>query len=143
MSILGRETSSSQNDEENREHPNASAAGKYTLVCKAYPEDRESRPEPPLSAFDSATPIISIGERLARTVNHQLELMEKGEINQLSDQHSWQEGLSVSSSSASVTLSESDPSIPDHVQPIPTYAGVLSAPKAVTFTPNGVRHLPD
>ena len=41
-----------------------------------------------------------------------------------------------------LTLSESDPSHLVPTQPVPTYAGVLSAPKAVTFTPNDVRSLP-
>ena len=39
-------------------------------------------------------------------------------------------------------MSESDPSHLVPTQPVPTYAGVLSAPKAVTFTPNDVRSLP-
>ena len=46
------------------------------------------------------------------------------------------------SSSASVILSESDPSNPAPTQLVSTYAGVPSSPKAVTFTPNDVRSLP-
>ena len=49
--------------------------------------------------------------------------------------------LSVAGSS-SATLSEPDPLNPLPVQPVPTYAGVLSAPKAATSTPNDVRSLP-
>ena len=71
--------------------------------------------------------------------------MERGEIDELSDQHNDMlhqlAGLTVSSS-ASVSLSEFDRSNPVPPQPVPTYAGVLSAPKAVTFTPNDVRSLP-
>ena len=71
--------------------------------------------------------------------------MERGEIDEFSEQHNNMlhqlASLSVSSS-ASVNLSESDRSNPVSTQPVPTYAGVLSAPKAVTFTPKDVRRLP-
>ena len=50
--------------------------------------------------------------------------------------------LGVSSSSASVTLSESDLSNSVPVQPVLTHAGVLSAPKTGTFTPKYIRSLP-
>ena len=66
-----------------------------------------------------------------------------GEIDQRSEQHNSMlqlESMSVSGSS-SVALSKTDPSNPFPVQPVPTYAGVLSAPKAITFTPNDVRSL--
>ena len=71
--------------------------------------------------------------------------MERGEIDELSDQHNGMlhqlASLTVSSS-ASISLSESDRSYPVPTQPVPTYAGVLSAPKADTFTPNEVSSLP-
>ena len=71
--------------------------------------------------------------------------MENGEIDQRSDQHNsmLQQLASMSvSGSSSAAASETDPSNPLPVQPVPTYAGVVSAPKAVTFTPNDVRSLP-
>ena len=71
--------------------------------------------------------------------------MERGEIDELSVQHNemlHQLASLTVSSSASVSLSESDRSNLVSTQPVPTYAGVLSAPKAVTFTPNDVRSLP-
>ena len=72
--------------------------------------------------------------------------MERGEIEELSVQHNNmlpQLACLNVSSSASVTVSESDPSNPVPPQPAPTCAGALSAPKAVTFTPNDVRCLPN
>ena len=73
-------------------------------------------------------------------------MMESREIEVLSEQHNATlnqlASLAVSCSpAASVSLSESNSSNPVPVQPAPTYAGVLSAPKAVTFTPNDVRSL--
>ena len=71
--------------------------------------------------------------------------MEKGEISQLLDQHNSMLQQLASprvSGSSSATLSESDPSNSLPVQPVPAYAGVLSAPKAVLFTHNDVRSLP-
>ena len=71
--------------------------------------------------------------------------MERGEIDELSSQHNdtlhQLASLSVSSS-ASFSLSGSERSNPVLSQPVPTYAGVLSAPKAVTFTPSDVCSLP-
>ena len=76
VSVLGWEMSSKPNrQQENREHPNASAAGKCTPRSQGVPEDQESRTEPPSSTFDSGTPIICIPERLVRIVNNRLELM--------------------------------------------------------------------
>ena len=91
--------------------------------------------EPP-STFDPATPILSIRHRLASIVNRELEKMERGEI-ELSVQHNMLRQLAslYVSSSASVTLSESDPSNPVPTQPVPTYEGMLSAPKAITSHP--------
>ena len=89
--------------------------------------------------------MISIRHRLASIVNRELERMERGEIDELSVQHNemlHQLASLTVSSSASVSLSESDRSNPVPTQPVPTYAGVLSAPTAVTFTPNDVRSLP-
>ena len=99
----------------------------------------------PPSTIDPATPILSIRHRLDSIVNRELEKMERGEIEELSVHHDNMlqqlANLSVSSFE-SVTLSESVPSTPVPTQPVPAYAGVLSAPKAVTFTPNDVRSLP-
>ena len=67
------------------------------------------------------------------------------EIDELSDHNNdtrHQLASVTVSSSASVFLSESDRSNPVPTQPVPTYAGALSAPKAVSFTPNDVRSLP-
>ena len=78
-------------------------------------------------------------------VNHEPERMERGEIDELSDQHNdmvHQLASLTVSSSASVSLSGYDRSNPVPTQPVPTYAGVLSAPKAVIFKPNDVRSLP-
>ena len=133
-----------QDQQEHLEYLDAPAADKEMLRPAGVLESKGGSMEPPSSTFDSATPIISIRDRLARIVNHQLERMEKGEIEQLYEQHNamlHQLAILSVSSSASVTLSESDPSNPVPVQPVPTYAGVLSAPKAVTFTPNVVRSL--
>ena len=71
--------------------------------------------------------------------------MEHGEIDDLSVQRNdmlHQLANLTVSSSASVSLPESEPSNPVSTEPVPTYAGVLSAPKAVTSTPNDVRSLP-
>ena len=71
--------------------------------------------------------------------------MERGEINELSVQHNvmlHQFASLTVSSPASVSLPVSERSSPVSTQPVPTYAGALSAPKAVTFTPNDVRSLP-
>ena len=137
--------STTSNHQDDREYPDASAAAKDAPRSQGVPEEKGNRPEPPSSTSNAPTSIVSICERLARIVNHQLERMEKGEISQLSDQQTTPlqqlASLSVSGSS-SAALSESDPSNPLPVQPVPTYAGVLSAPKAVTFTPNDVRSLP-
>ena len=85
------------------------------------------------------------GRAGARIVHRELERMEKGEIEELSEQHNAMlhqlASLSISSSSASV--SESNPSNPvPTVQPAMSYAGVLSAPTAVSFAPNDVHRLP-
>ena len=71
--------------------------------------------------------------------------MERGEIDELSDEHNdmlHQLASLTISSSASVNLSESNRSNHVPTQPVPTYAGVPSAPKVVTFAPNDVRSLP-
>ena len=81
--------------------------------------------------------------RMTRIVDHQLQRMEDGEIDQLSDQHNNMlqqlASLNFGSSGVPVNLSgdNSSTSVPG-----PTYAGVLSAPKTVTVTPNDVRSLP-
>ena len=71
-------------------------------------------------------------------VNHEPERMERGEIDELSDQHNdmvHQLASLTVSSSASVSLSGSDRSNPVSTQPVPTYAGVLSASKAAPSHP--------
>ena len=50
------------------------------------PETKGGSTEPP-STLDPTTPIISIRHRLASIVNRELEKMERGEIDELSDQH--------------------------------------------------------
>ena len=126
------------------EHFDASAASKDSSQSAGVPEIKGGSTEPP-SSPNPTTPIASIRHRLASIVNRELEKLERAEIDQLSTQlndmlHQLA-SLSVSSS-ASVSLSESERSNPVMSQPVPTYAGVLSAPKAVTFTPNDVRSLP-
>ena len=102
----------------------------------------------PPAAFNPGAPIASTHDNLARIVHRELEKMERGEIEVLSEQHNsiLQQfaSLSVSSSpAASVTLSEPNNSNPvPPVQFAPTYAAVLSAPNVVTFMPNDVRSLP-
>ena len=142
MSIHSLEVSFNQDQ---LEHLDASAASKSSPRSQGVLESKGGSTEPPSSTVDSATPILSIRHRVVSIVNHELEKMVPGEIKELS----WQcnstlqqlASLKVSSSSASATLSESDPSNPVPVQSVPTYAGVLSAPKAITFTPNDVRSL--
>ena len=63
--------------------------------------------------------------------------MERGQIDELSDQPN-----EVKCFEFRVHFFESNRSNPFPTQPVPTYAGVLSVPKAVTFTPNDVRRLP-
>ena len=109
-------------------------------LSRGVPETKGGSTEPP-STSDPATPILSIRHRLASIVNRELEKMERGEIDELSEQHNQLASLSVSSS-ASVNLSESNRSNPVPTQPVPTYAEVLSAPKVVTSTPDDVRSLP-
>ena len=125
------------------EYADPAAGGKNPLRSDGVQEHKGNASETP--APTSPAPIVAILERLGRIINHQLKRMENGEIDQLSDQHNsmLQQLASMSvSGSSSAALSETDPSTPLPVQPVPTYAGVLSAPKAVTFTPNDVRSLP-
>ena len=113
MSILNLEMSFAQDQQEHLEYLDAPAADKEMLRPAGVLESKGGSMQPPSSTFDSATPIISIRDRLARIVNHQLERMEKGEIEQLYEQHNamlHQLAILSVSSSASVTLSESDPS---------------------------------
>ena len=127
-----------------QQHLDTSAAEKDSSRSAGLLETRRGSTEPP-STLDPTTPIISIRNHLASIVNRELEEMERGEIDERSTQHNDMlhqlASLSVSSS-ASVSLSESERSNPVSSQPVPTYAGVLSAPKAVTFTPTDVRSLP-
>ena len=65
----------------------------------------------PPSTIDPATPILSIRHRLDSIVNRELEKMERGEIEELSVQHSNMPQKPASLNvlkSASVTLSDSD-----------------------------------
>ena len=123
-----------------------STAGEKDAPTSAV-EAKNGSTDPP-AAFNPGAPIDSIRDRLARIVHRELEKMERGEIEVLSEQHNSMlqqlASLSVSSSPAApVTLSESYHSNSvTPVQTASTYAAVLSAPKAVTFTPNDVRSLP-
>ena len=97
--------------------------------------------EPLSSTFDPPTLILSIRHRLTSIVNRELEQIVCGESEVLSvkDNNMLQLASLSVLSSATPTLFESDPSNLVSTQPVPTYAGVLSAPKAVTFTPDDVR----
>ena len=83
MSIRSLEMSFAQDQQEHLEHLDASAADKDSSRSAGVLESKRGSTEHPSSTFDSATPIISIRDRLARTVNHQLERMEKGKIEEL------------------------------------------------------------
>ena len=113
-----------------------------------YAPEAKNRSTDSASALNPGAPIACIRDHLARIVHRKLEKMERGETEALSEQHNSMlqqlASLSVSSSpAASVTLSESNNSNPvPPVQSAPTYAAVLSAPNAVTFTPNDVHGLP-
>ena len=123
-------------EQDHLEHFDASAASKDSSQSTGVPERKGGSTEP-VSAPN--TPIASIRHRFASIVNRELEKMERGEIDQLSTQqnHMLHQLASLSvSSSASVSLSESERSNPVMSQPVTTYAGVLSAPKAVTFIPS-------
>ena len=141
MSILSLEVSF---EEDQLEHHDKLAASKDSSRSGGVPETKGGSTEPPFT-LDPTTPIISVRHRLASIVIREVEKMERGEIDELSDQHidmlHQLARLSVSGS-ASVSLSESNRSNPVSTQPVPTYAGLLFPPKAVTFTPNDVRSLP-
>ena len=126
-----------------REYPDPTAGENNPPRLEGVEEHKGNLPEPPSPT--STASIVAIRERLARIINHQLVRMENGEINQITDQHNSMlqhlASMSVSGSS-SAALSETDPLTPLPVQTVLTYVGVLSAPKAVTFTPNDVRSLP-
>ena len=81
---------------------------------------------------------------MARIANRELQRMETGEIDQLSEQHNsiptQLASLEVgSSTSTAVNLSDVDSSSSVSV---PTYAGVLSAQKLLSIATNDVRSLP-
>ena len=125
------------------QHLDASAASKDSPQSAGVPEMKGGSTEPP--STPNTTPIASIRHRLASIVDRELEKMERGEIDQLSTQHNemlHQLASLTVSSPASVSLPVSERSNPVSTQPVPTYAGALSAPKAVTFTPEDVRSLP-
>ena len=129
-------------EQDQLEHFDASAASKDSPRSASVPETKGGSTEP-TSTLDPTTPIISIRHRLTFIVNRELEKMERGEIDELSDQHNnmLHQLASLSVSSSASHLSESDSSNHVPTQPVPVYAGVLSAPKAATFTPNDVRSL--
>ena len=130
--------------QDQQEHLDALAAEKDSSRSAGVQESKAGSMELP-STFDPATPILSIRHRLASIVNRELEKIERGQIDQLSVQRNnvlQQPASLMVSRSASVTLFESEPSNPVPTQSVPTYAGVLSAPKAVTFTPSDVRSVP-
>ena len=106
------------------QHLDASAASKDS--SEGVLETKGGSTEPP--STQTTTPIASIRQRLASIVDRELEKMERGEIDQLSAQHNEMlhqlASLSVSSS-ASVSLSESERSSPVLSQPVPTYACLL------------------
>ena len=94
-------------------------------------------------------PIATIRTRIASIVNHELERIDNGEIEGLSEQ---QMGIlpqlasvSVASGSA-VSLSECNNSTTavqsDPIQSVFKYLGVLSAQQTIMLTPNDVRSLP-
>ena len=68
------------------QHLDTSAASKDSSRSAGVPETKGGGKEPP-STLDPTTPIISIRHRLASIVNRELEKMERGEIDELSDQH--------------------------------------------------------
>ena len=92
--------------QDQQEHLDALAAEKDSSPSAGVPESERGSTEPP-STLNPTTPIISIRHRLPSIVNRELERMERGEIDELSDQHDDMlhqlASLSVSSS-ASVCL---------------------------------------
>ena len=74
-------------EQDQLEHLDASAASKDSPRSQGVLESKGSNTEPPSSAFDCTTPILSIRHRLASVVNRELEKMERGEIEELSEQH--------------------------------------------------------
>ena len=125
-------------------NPDTAAARKEARRSSGTNESKEGSTEH--SNPDES--IATIWTCLARIVNHELKRLENREIEGLSDQHNGMlhqlASLSVASSPA-VSLSEANNSTTavqcDPVQSARTYAGVLSAPKHVTLTPNDVRCL--
>ena len=83
VSTLSLEMSFGQYQEE---HLDALAAEKDSSRSAGVPESKGGSTEP-LSTLIPTTPIISILHRLASIVNRELERMERGEIDELSDQH--------------------------------------------------------
>eukprot|EP00904_Undaria_pinnatifida_P002785 jgi/Undpi1/12507/HiC_scaffold_6.g02176.m1 len=67
------------------EYADPAAGEKNPLRSEGVLEHKGGASETP--APTSSEPIVAIRERLARIVNYQLERMENGEIDQLSDQH--------------------------------------------------------
>ena len=141
VSIRRMEMSFAQDQQEHLENLDASSADKDSSRSADVLESKGGSMEPLSSTFDPPTLILSIRHRLTSIVNRELEQIVCGESEVLSvkDNNMLQLASLSVLSSATPTLFESDPSNLVSTQPVPTYAGVLSAPKAVTFTPDDVR----
>ena len=83
MSTLSLEMSFGQDQQE---HLDALAAEKDSSRSAGVPESKKGTTEPP-STLNPTTPIIPTRHRLASIFNRELERMERGEIDELSDQH--------------------------------------------------------
>ena len=70
------------------QHLDTSAASKDSSRSAGVPETKGGSTEP-LSTPDPTTPTISIRHRRASIVDRELEKMERGEIDELSDQHNY------------------------------------------------------
>ena len=93
--------------------------------CSGVPEARGSQPGDHLGAMR---------DRMAKIVDRELQRMENGEIDQLSQQHN---SMLTQLSSLKVGSSTSTPVNLS----VPTYAGVLFTQKSLSITPNDVRSL--
>ena len=111
-----------------REYPDSSAAERNAPRAEGLQThkviDQKPHPRAPGSHHEQAVEANGI-RRDQRAIRHNSMLQQLA-------------SMSVSGTS-SAAISESAPSNPLPFQPAPAYAGVLSAPKAVTFTPNDVK----
>ena len=85
VSLLSLEMSFQQDQ---LQHLDTSAASKDSSRSAGVPETKGGSTEP-LSTPDPTTPTISIRHRRASIVDRELEKMERGEIDELSDQHNY------------------------------------------------------